>query len=92
MDLLFMVLCEDTIGKSFLLPADIRNEIPGDHVCFFIAKLVDCVDFSDVDSKYRNIPGQKAYSAAMLVRIILMGTIYFIHSSRKLERLLHENI
>ena len=39
MDLLFMVLCENMIGKSFLLPADIRKEIPYDHVYFFIARL-----------------------------------------------------
>ena len=92
MDLLFVVLYEDTIGKSFLLPTDIRKEIPDNHVCFFIERFVDCVDFRDVDSKHRNTPGQKTYPAAMLVRIILMGTIYSIHSSRKLERLLRENI
>ena len=35
-----MVLCEDMIGESFLLPTDIRKEIPDDHVClFFIARL-----------------------------------------------------
>ena len=40
MDLLFMVLCEDMIGESFLLPTDIRKEIPEDHVFFlFIARL-----------------------------------------------------
>ena len=36
-----MVLCEDTIGKSFLLPTDIKKEIPEDHVFFlfiFIAR------------------------------------------------------
>ena len=27
-----MVLCEDMIGESFLLPTDIRKEIPNDHV------------------------------------------------------------
>lgn len=38
MVLLFMVLKEDTIGKTFLLPTDIRTLIPEDHVCFFIEK------------------------------------------------------
>ena len=60
-----MVLCEDMIGKSFLLPTDIRKEIPDDHVFFLFLLLqdfVDCVDFSDVDSKYRNTSGQKALS------------------------------
>ena len=39
MDLLFMVLYEDMIGESFLLPTYIRKEIPYDHVYFFIARL-----------------------------------------------------
>ena len=30
-----MVLCEDMIGKSFLLPADIRKEVPEDHIYLF---------------------------------------------------------
>ena len=44
-----MVLREDTIGQTFLLPTDIRTMIPEDHVCFFIEKLVNCVDFSEID-------------------------------------------
>ena len=87
-----MVLREDTIGQTFLLPQDIRTLIPDDHVCFFIDKLVNCVDFSEIDFQYVDTPGQKAYPAAMLVRIIIMGTIYSIHSSRKLERVVRENI
>ena len=87
-----MVLREDTIGQTFLLPQDIRTMIPDDHVCFFIEKLVNCVDFSEIDFQYVDTPGQKAYPAAMLVRIIIMGTIYSIHSSRKLERVVRENI
>ena len=87
-----MVLRKDTIGLTFLLPRDIRTMIPDDHVCFFIEKLVNCVDFSEIDFQYRDNPGQKAYPAAMLVRIIILGTIYSIHSSRKLERIVRENI
>lgn len=90
--MLFMVLRDDTIGQTFLLPLDIRTMIPEDHVCFFIEKLVDNVDFSEIDFQYVDTPGQKAYPAAMLVRIIILGTIYSIHSSRKLERIVRENI
>jgi len=90
--LLFMVLREDSIGQTFLLPKDIKELIPEDHVCFFIEKLVNCVDFSEIDFQYVDTPGQKAYPAAMLVRIIILGTIYSIHSSRKLERIVRENI
>lgn len=90
--LLLMFLKEDTIGQTFLLPMDIRNLILEDHVCFFIEKLVNCVDFSEIDFQYVDTPGQKAYPAAMLVRIIILGTIYSIRSSRKLERIVRENI
>ena len=87
-----MVLREDTIGQTFLLPTDIRTLISDDHVCSFIQKLVNCVDFSEIDFQYVDTPGQKAYPAAMLVRIILLGTIYSIHSSRQLESIVRENI
>lgn len=92
MVLLFMVLHDYTIGQTFLIPTDIRTLIPEDHVCFFIEKLVNCVDFSEIDFQYVDTPGQKAYPAAMLIRIIILGTIYSIHSSRKLERVVRENI
>ena len=57
MVVLFMVLREDTTNQTLLLPTDIRKLIPENHVCFFIAKLVDSIDFSDIDSKYKNTPG-----------------------------------
>ena len=87
-----MVLKDDKIDQTFLLPLDIRTMIPSNHVCFFIRKLVDCMDFSDIDGEFKDNAGQKAYPAAMLVRIIILGTIYSIHSSRKLERIVRENI
>jgi len=87
-----MVLKEDNIGQTFLLPPDIRTMIPDNHVCFFIEKLVNCTDFSDIDFEFKDTPGQKAYPAAVLVRIIVLGMIYGIHSSRKLERIVRENI
>ena len=87
-----MVLMEDTIGQTFLLPQDIRILIPDDHVCFFIEKLVNCVDFSEIDFLVCGYSRSEGLSAWMLVRIIIMGTIYSIHSSRKLERVVRENI
>lgn len=50
------------------------------------------MDFSEIGFQYVDTPCQKAYSTAMLVRIIILGTIYSIHSSRKLERVVRENV
>jgi len=37
-------------------------------------------------------PKQKAYPVVVLVRISVLGMIYGIHTSRKLERIVRENI
>ena len=50
------------------------------------------MDFSDDEFKYKDNPGQKAYPTAVLIRIIILGMIYGIHSSRKLERVVRENV
>lgn len=39
-----MFLHEILWVKLFLLPTYIRKLIPENHVCFFIEKLVDCVE------------------------------------------------
>ena len=50
---------------------------------FFVRKLVDCMDFSDIDCEFNDNPGQKAYPAVVLVWVIVLCMIYGIHSSRK---------
>jgi len=50
------------------------------------------VDFNEIDFQYVNTHSQKAYPAAMFVRIIILGTICSIHSSRKLKRIVRKNI
>ena len=65
-----MVLKEYNIDQTFLLSLDIRTLIFDNYVCFFIKRLVECVDFSDINSKYENTPGQKAYPAALMLRLL----------------------
>lgn len=45
---------------------------------FFVEKLVNCADFSDIDFEYMDTPGQKSYPTALLIRIIVLGMIYGI--------------
>ncbi|WP_169805481.1 transposase, partial [Methanobrevibacter filiformis] len=87
-----MVLHEDSIGQVFLLPLNLRDFIPDNHICFFIEELVSRYDFGDLHSKYADTPGKKAYSRRMLARNILMGQIDGIRSGRKLEKAIHENV
>lgn len=48
-----MVLKDDTINQQLLVPLDLRDIIPEDHPCYLIEKIVDRMDLSDVEDKYR---------------------------------------
>ncbi|MDR2830426.1 MAG: transposase [Methanobrevibacter sp.] len=65
--------------------------IPKDHICYFVEKVVNEVDFSDYDDKYKDKPGCKAYPRATLCRIIVMAFTDGI-TSHKISRLVEENI
>ncbi|WP_409200292.1 IS1182 family transposase [Methanobrevibacter sp. DSM 116169] len=81
-----MVLKDDTINQQFLVPMDLRDLIPNDHPCYLVQNVVDRMDFTDVDDKYRFNPGAHAYSRKMLLRLVLMGSFDGGLSGRELER------
>lgn len=90
--MLFMVLREDKMGQSFLLPLNLKEVIPKDHICFFITDLVNELDFEDIEKKYQYNPGKSAYSRRMLMRIIIMASVDGVFSSRKIMKLINENM
>ena len=47
--ILFMVLRDDTINQTMLVPMDLRNLIPEDHPCYFIKNVVDQIDCSQAN-------------------------------------------
>lgn len=81
-----MVLKDDTINQQLLVPMNLRDLIPDDHPCYLVQNVVDRMDFTDVDDKYRFNPGAHAYSRKMLLRLVLMGSFDSGLSGRELER------
>lgn len=53
MVVLFMVLKDDNINQSMLVPMDLRNLIPEDHPCYFIKNVVDLIDCSKANQEFR---------------------------------------
>ena len=82
-----MVLKSDHIGQTCLLPLNIKDVIFKDHVCFFVRGIVDCIHFADIDNKYHFTAGNRAYPRKMLLRAVLLVTIYEVYSSCKIEKL-----
>lgn len=50
------------------------------------------LDFDDIEKKYRYNPGKAAYSRRMLMRIIIMASVDGVFSSRKIMKLINENM
>lgn len=83
---LFMVLRDDTINQTMLVPMDLRNLIPEDHPCYFIKNVVDQIDCSQVNRVFADKPGEFAYPRELLLRLILMSVFDGGLSSREIER------
>jgi len=83
---MLVVLHEDKIGQTYLLPLNLNDLIPDDHICNFVKKLVDCHDFTDINKKFIGNAGGKAYSRRMLLRLLILATIEGYKSSRNIEK------
>jgi len=53
-----MAVRNDKMGQSWLLPPDISELIPADHICYLVAAIVNGMDVDDVEKKYRFKPGK----------------------------------
>jgi len=87
-----MVLREDKIGQTWLVPKRVTDFIPENHVCYFIATIAEKVDFEKINQKYRHTKGEPAYSRRMLLRLVLMASVDGVFSSRHIAKLAEENV
>ena len=81
-----MVLKDDNINQTMLVPLDLRNLIPEDHPCYFIKNVVDLIDCSKANQEFRGKPGEFAYPRELLLRLVLMSVFDGGLSSREIER------
>ena len=86
-----MAVKSDKMGQSWLLPLAVSDLVPVDHICYLVSAIVNGVDVSEVEQKYRSGPGNPAYSRRMLLRLVIMASVDAIRSSRKIAKLAHEN-
>jgi len=87
-----MAMRNDNMGQSKILPLDISELIPVDHICYLVIAIVNSIDVSDAENKYRSTAGNPAYSRRMLLRLVIMASIDAVWSSRKIAKQAHENV
>ncbi len=86
-----MAYIESYKDQPWLLPPSIEDLIPDDHICFLVEGLVDSLDYTLFDIKYSGA-GHPAYHPRILVKLLIMGVIDRVRSSRRLARNARENI
>lgn len=78
-------------GQSWLLLPSIEDLIPDDHICFLVEGLVDSLDYSVFDIRYLGA-GHPAYHPRILLKLLIMGVLDRVRSSRRLARNARENV
>lgn len=82
-------------GQLQLLPPDIRDIIPSDHICYVINDVVDNLDISLVEKTYSNGTengGASAISPRLLLKAMFYSYSRGIRSSRLIEKRCREEI
>ena len=78
-------------GQSWLLPPSIEDLIPEDHICFLVEGLIDSLDYTVFDIKYSGA-GHPAYHPKILLKLLIMGVLDRVRSSRRLAKNARENV
>jgi transposase len=78
-------------GQTWLLPPSIEDLIPEDHICFLVESLVETLDYTGFDARYSGA-GHPAYHPRILLKLLIMGVLDKVRSSRTVARNARENI
>ena len=79
--------------QLLLLPPDMREWLPEDHVVWFIADVVQELDLRAIEAAYDGSHGgQPAYDPQMMTGLLLYAYCVGMPSSRKIERATYEQV
>jgi transposase len=79
--------------QPFLLPPDLRDWLPADHLAWFILDVVDQLDLAPFYLAHRDDGhGHPAYDPKLLLGVLLYAYCLGVRSSRQIERRLTEDL
>jgi transposase len=79
--------------QPLLLPPDLRDWLPEDHLAWFVIASVEALDLSAFCAAYRSDGhGRSAHDPRMMVALLLYAYATGERSSRRIERRCHEDV
>ena len=81
------------IDQPLLLPPDLREWLPEDHLAYFISDLIDQLDLTPILREYEDeTRGYPPYHPVMMVKVLVYAYATGVYSSRQIARRLVEDI
>lgn len=77
--------------QTLLFPPSLDELIPSTHVVRVVNEIIDRLKIESILGSYRG-GGNSCYSPKMLLKVLVYSYLNNIHSCRKIEQQLHENI
>jgi transposase len=79
--------------QDLLLPPNLRDWLPENHLAHFVSDVVDQLDLSAIESIYeKEERGQPPYHPQMMTKILLYGYCVGVFSSRQIRKKLVEDV
>ncbi len=73
--------------QGFLLPPDMREWLPADHLVWFLLDTIEALDTTKFDRRRRGGVGAAGYDPRMLLGLLIYAYCRGVRSSRQIERL-----
>jgi transposase len=86
-----MAFYKDLKDQQLLLPPNIRDLIPKNHICHLLDKIIQNMDTTDIEKRYEGA-GHPAYHPKIILKLLILGQIDGIRSSRKIAKNARENV
>ncbi len=84
---------EYNLDQIFLLPPDMKQWLPEDHLAHFLIEVVAILELDDIYGDYNGaLGGQPPYHPQMMVALLLYAYCIGMPSSRKIEKATYEQI
>ena len=79
--------------QALLLPPDLRDWVPAEHLVWFVSDLVDTLDLTAIEAYYEaETRGQPPYHPRLMVKLLVYGYCQGVRSSRKIAQRLDEDV
>jgi len=78
-------------NQVMMLPPSINEWLPEDHLAVFVAEVIDRLDLTQLEDRYRGC-GKASYSPSLLLSLLFYGYATGIFSSRKIETATYDSV